>query len=648
MKKFFTLTAGLLLASSAAFGQAKWTNVIINGDFEGDQDPKWSSFWCHDYRKGVEFDPESGQEYQDGDSENGQFRGFAEVVVDPDNPNNHCAKVIIRSEAEADEAGNKVEADGKLASWDCQFFIYATEPIAQGKEVKLTLKVKGLKAGSFETQAHWKPGDYNHYQLFGNKNFGIEWTEIETDVVEVSADQSKEADGKFFQSVAFNLSTTTEGNVVYFDDIKLEVKDGTPPKELEGWFDVLKSGGKVGEDVYQWTYNLNKKIGRNTNPYFTVSGIQNDGKGTVPCPIVNDPVDGQPAYTLTTTVATEWADTTINIDGTNKSPVPYFIRHREVEGDTLEILKGYTTQLFIGGCHVFKKGEKYHFKMMMRATQETSASAQAHYSPGDYKHWQMLSGSITPNEEWQEYTYDGEISSDQAGTTSIAFNLNEWNFNAPENDKPITYYFRDIEYCVNSADVSESDRVLASDTVAWAAPAKSADPTAGVEVKADLTNALQALGVESVEELMNGRFKVLASDGDDIVPVEISELDYFIDGQGLYADQGINVFCDVESAEGNVVPFTLFNTDIETNAQTNIATKIYFIKDEDAEPAEEHVKRGWDYELNILILGDDVMGVSVLKNDVKADGAIYDLSGRRVAKAVKGLYIKDGKKIIVK
>ena len=70
MKKFFTLTAGLLLASSAAFGQAKWTNVIINGDFEGDQDPKWSSFWCHDYRKGVEFDPESGQEYQDGDSEN--------------------------------------------------------------------------------------------------------------------------------------------------------------------------------------------------------------------------------------------------------------------------------------------------------------------------------------------------------------------------------------------------------------------------------------------------------------------------------------------------------------------------------------------------------------------------------------------------
>ena len=49
-----------------------------------------------------------------------------------------------------------------------------------------------------------------------------------------------------------------------------------------------------------------------------------------------------------------------------------------------------------------------------------------------------------------------------------------------------------------------------------------------------------------------------------------------------------------------------------------------------------------------MILGDDVMGVSVLKNDVKADGAIYDLSGRRVAKAAKGLYIKDGKKFVIK
>jgi hypothetical protein len=39
---------------------------------------------------------------------------------------------------------------------------------------------------------------------------------------------------------------------------------------------------------------------------------------------------------------------------------------------------------------------------------------------------------------------------------------------------------------------------------------------------------------------------------------------------------------------------------------------------------------------------------SVLNNGIDANAAIYDLSGRRVEKAVKGIYIQNGKKIIVK
>ena len=31
--------------------------------------------------------------------------------------------------------------------------------------VRLTLKIRGEKAGTLQTQAHWKPGDYNFYQL---------------------------------------------------------------------------------------------------------------------------------------------------------------------------------------------------------------------------------------------------------------------------------------------------------------------------------------------------------------------------------------------------------------------------------------------------------------------------------------------------
>ena len=88
-------------------------------------------------------------------------------VEDPLDAKNHCAKVVVRTEAEADEAGNKIKPDGQesLASWDSQFFIYVRQNIESGKKLKLTMRVRADKACSIETQAHWEPGNYNHYQL---------------------------------------------------------------------------------------------------------------------------------------------------------------------------------------------------------------------------------------------------------------------------------------------------------------------------------------------------------------------------------------------------------------------------------------------------------------------------------------------------
>ena len=61
MKKIFTLFAAALL-SSGAFAQTEWKDLVVNGNMEGEQNPKWSSFWCHDWRKGLgDFDPDSEQ-----------------------------------------------------------------------------------------------------------------------------------------------------------------------------------------------------------------------------------------------------------------------------------------------------------------------------------------------------------------------------------------------------------------------------------------------------------------------------------------------------------------------------------------------------------------------------------------------------------
>ncbi len=45
---------------------------------------------------------------------------------------------------------------------------------------------------------------------------------------------------------------------------------------------------------------------------------------------------------------------------------------------------------------------------------------------------------------------------------------------------------------------------------------------------------------------------------------------------------------------------------------------------------------------------DTATAIEAVESDLIADDAIYDLSGRRVAKAVKGVYIQNGKKVLVK
>ena len=48
------------------------------------------------------------------------------------------------------------------------------------------------------------------------------------------------------------------------------------------------------------------------------------------------------------------------------------------------------TQFFVTIPHAFRAGEKYHFSMKARAAKECEIDTQAHITPGDYKHYEML------------------------------------------------------------------------------------------------------------------------------------------------------------------------------------------------------------------------------------------------------------------
>ena len=236
MKKLFTLLVGVLMAGSA-FGQKTWTNVITNGDLESDAPEyatpdqntadAWNSFWVHEWP---------------GD-QSVRYDGTANIVADPADPANHCIKVVIRSRAEGEAAGNLTKDytgnDGTYGSWDCQFFVYATEPIPAGKEIRLQLRVKADRDGSFETQNHSLPGSYIDANAFGNPKYTTEWQTLKLDAFTVTEDEANAG----FQSIAFNLCTDEDANVLYLDDIKLQIRDPQENTGADGaWINFMRKG----------------------------------------------------------------------------------------------------------------------------------------------------------------------------------------------------------------------------------------------------------------------------------------------------------------------------------------------------------------------------------------------------------------------
>lgn len=656
MKKLFTLIAGMLLVSSGAFAQERWTNVITNGNMEGAADPMWSSFWVHDWRQGVEFDEASGQKYQDPSPnatvENPpcMFMGFAEIVEDPANSSNHCARVIIRTKEEADATGTATTDDANSkpdwTEWDSQFFIYALEPIAEGKEIRLTLKIKGEKAGSLQTQAHYDPGNYNHYQLFGDINYTTEWSTVEVTAT-VDANHTQEANGKAFQSVAFNLSTMRDGNTVYFDDVKLEIRNPQDPAEFEGWFNLLRKG-TLSDDKVRGT-NFTNFTGRDG-----IDGVDRQAK------IIADPIDGQPALCVTTAyydrteekeVLDEEGNPVLDDDGNpTYETTNYWTKRFTNEDGTVKdstmtrAIDDWESQFFVSIPHAFNSvgtnGEKIKVRYWARADKPTSLDSQAHTSPGAYIHWAFI-GSPELTEEWQQFEFENTIPSEAKGAWTIAFNCNK------KKDEANTIYFRFDEFSINSAEVKEEDRILGTEDIVWMLPVMGSDDPS--VMKLDMSKAVEILSAEDATDLLDGTIKSSYKNEDGNTVWEEIQPDYFINADGYYAEDGINIAYDEDLTEGNVVGFNIYND--KTEVAGTVSTKLIFTKFEDS--AEEgYARRGWNYQFNISLMGEEAykeaLGVATLNVVNKNTGAIYDLSGRKVTKAAKGLYIKDGKKFIVK
>ncbi len=592
MKKFFTLFVAALLSGNV-FAQSQWTDYVVNGDFEGDDT---SCFWSHDWA--------------DDNINQGPIR----VVEDPTQPGNHVAIVSSR---------DLFEDEASLDDWTFQFFVTLPNTvIEEGDELRLTMRIRADKAANSQTQAHNTPGDYNYWNMYGDIGFTTEWQTVVKEAL-IGANQAhSEGGGKEMHTVAFNLYVLKEANNYYFDDVKLEIRKAEAPHELTGWLEMVRNGIDSNDMTQFANGTFTTFTGRDGVP-----GIDQ------PARIVNDPLDGQPALEVKS-VAASYLKENLDEEGNVQSTTPmYIVREGNQNadhqvGDSIE-LTNWQSQFFVTGPHVFRAGQKIRFVIEARAEHPTDIETQIHRGPGDYLHYQLF-GNLSLTEEWQRWEFEQDVTSEQNGGSTVAFNLNVYK------DADNTYYFRNIELSCNDADATLEERTLGSEDIVLPIPAKDQETT----VNFDMSNAVSALLVPDFKEfLLESNMKTQMEEGAlSEEEVSIGQDGAAIDENGnAVADGGVLSFdVDPDASENNNAVITVANLGKEFTPEESISTSICF------------VQKGWYYIYNIKFVDNAIYNNIANITKANENGTIYDLTGRKVINPTKGIYIMNGKKFIQK
>lgn len=640
MKKLFTLLVGVMMTGSA-FGQSSWKNVVTNSDMEGtapaysvreeNQADAWNSFWVHEWP---------------GD-QSVRYDGTATIAEDPADPSNHVAKIVVRSRAEGEAAGNLTKDytgnDGTYGSWDCQFFIYSTEPIPAGKEIRLKMRVKADRAGYFESQAHSLPGDYIDQSLFGNINYTTEWTDYTSDVLIVSETQGN---GNF-QSVAFNLCTDEEANVIYFDDIKLQIRDVKEETGEVSWINFMRKG------IYS---NDSIKGSSSQGDFACTNFTVQTPAGVFQAPIVEVP--GEPGvmavqvpvlgyYSKEVENLDEEGNQQYDEEGNILMQTLYFWNNGDTIGTSTP--NRYAHQFFVSTLHKMKARERYIFKFRAKADKPGNLATQAHYGPTQYASYNTFGdeSAFAIGTDWT--TFDlGEaqgqtIPSGANNCQTICFDC------VPQVGEDNNFYFIFEECSFTEANVTIEDRTLGTPQDLPLAVNLDDDEMANTVDMADMLNTFE---VEDFSFLNNPKdgiklFAQIQPEDSEDDPIEtFSGLLPWVDGgfinaKGYYIDEedGINIRLDDESIDGTKINVMVWN---------NPDSGISFDNGETVSTKLAISQSGWYYIYNVTLSKD---GTQTGIKDIQAtknDKVIYDLMGRKVTKMDKGIYIVNGKKYIVK
>ena len=345
------------------------------------------------------------------------------------------------------------------------------------------------------------------------------------------------------------------------------------------WFNFLRNG-TLSEDPVG---------GKFTNFTGRFGAIGTDDKGVV----VDDPVDGKPALTLTT-IAFNYQEPILDDEGnpvldSDDNPT-YIDYYKKEDGTLLSAIDDWATQFHVTIPHKFKAGEKFKLKFSARADKPVGIYAQTQSMPGNYLDNLNLYQDLT--EEWQTFEYegaDGEGENAIDGMQTVSFNCNT------NKTEFITIYFRFDEFCCERANTSEDERTLKRENLKYPVPEVNSEAS----FKLDMTPLVETLGIEDLAAFLHDnsmKLRVITTEDDKTVvsypasaqPTEGAYID--ANGSMTYDESGVCIYMPEDGINGNEVTVTLLNVDLALEKGKTVKSRILFEKND------------WFYAYDLLLM----------------------------------------------
>ena len=292
----------------------------------------------------------------------------------------------------------------------------------------------------------------------------------------------------------------------------------------------------------------------------------------------------------------------------------------------------WATQFWIAGEYALPAGQKFKVEFDYMATDAQTVPTQTHAAPSSYIYWACI-GDVSFTKDWEHFEQEVTLSSEMGGWKSIAFNMHRGTKIGDSGDvytgSNTTYYIKNVS--LKEAEVLGEAVSFSVGSIGWASFSSDKDVALGT--------------AKGYAAKFNGTTV-------DLVPVTEVPTDnaVLIEGAGKYT---FNVIAsaaaiadnDLLISDGTVVG------DGTIYVLANGANGVGFYKLEDAAkvPASKAYLKLAAPAPEFLGFSDgNTTSINELNVKGQAEGTYFNLAGQRVAQPTKGLYIVNGKKVVIK